>query len=279
MEPSALPPQGGPERPRRRGRLRTLLILPLAALTLAGCTVPRFGASPGATTSSTSVFHLWQGFSIGAAVIGTLVVVLIAWSVVFHRRRSEAIPRQTQYHIPLELTYTIIPILIVLGLFAATMVVENKEVANPKTNVVIDVNAFQWGWKFTYPGHDVVVVGQTTQDPTMVMPVDENVRINLTSSDVVHGFYVHAFNFSRYALPGVLNQFTLRATSTGLFNGQCTQLCGLYHSLMFFRVRVVTAGPYQSWLASQANAAAAQAAQSATSQQISSIVPTKPTKG
>ena len=54
----------------------------------------------------------------------------------------------------------IVPVLIVLGLFAATMVVENKEVANPKTNVTIDVNAFQWGWKFTYPGQNVVVVGQ-----------------------------------------------------------------------------------------------------------------------
>ena len=97
-----------------------------------------------------------------------------------------------------------------LGLFAATLVVENKEVANPKTDVTINVNAFQWGWKFTYPGQDVVVIGQTTQDPEMVMPVNENVHINLTSSDVIHGFYVHAFNFSRYALPGVLNQFTFR---------------------------------------------------------------------
>jgi cytochrome c oxidase subunit II len=279
VEPSALPPQGGEEQPRRRGRLRTLLILPLAALALAGCTVPRFGAVPGATTSSRSVFHLWQGFSIGAVVIGALVIVLIAWSVLFHRRRSDAIPRQTQYHIPLELTYTIVPILIVLGLFAATLVVENKEVANPKTNVVIDVNAFQWGWKFTYPGHDVVVVGQTTQDPVMVMPVNEDVHINLTSSDVIHGFYVHDFNFSRYAQPGVYNQFTLRAAQTGVFHGQCTQLCGLYHSLMVFEIKVVTAGQYQAWLASNANPTAANAAQNATNQQTSSIVPTKLAKG
>jgi cytochrome c oxidase subunit II len=279
VEPSALSPQGGPERPRRRGRLRTLVVLPLAALALSGCAVPRFGASPGATTTSRSVFHLWQGFSVGAVIIGALVIVLIAWSVTFHRRRSDAIPRQTQYHIPLELTYTIVPILIVFGLFAATMVVENKEVANPATNVVVNVNAFQWGWKFSYPGHNVVVVGQTTQDPTMVIPVDQDVHINLTSSDVIHGFYVHDFNFSRYAQPGVLNQFTFRAAQTGLFHGQCTQLCGLYHSLMVFRVKVVTDAEYQAWLAAQSNVAAAAAAQRATSQQTSSIVPTKPTKG
>ena len=74
----------------------------------------------------------------------------------------------------------------------------------------------------------------------MVIPVNTNVHINLTSTDVIHGFYVKAFNFSRYALPGVLNQFTLEAVKTGNFYGQCTQLCGLYHSLMFFNVKVVT---------------------------------------
>ena len=78
------------------------------------------------------------------------------------------------------------------------------------------MNAFQWGWKFTYPGdRDAWSIGQTTQDPTMVIPVNTNVHINLTSTDVIHGFYVKAFNFSRYALPGVLNQFTLDAVKTG----------------------------------------------------------------
>ncbi|HEY1826141.1 MAG TPA: cytochrome c oxidase subunit II [Acidimicrobiales bacterium] len=287
MEPPALPPQGDPGRGRRWRRVRRLAALPLAALVLAGCNdriptkdgIPTLGAEPGATTSSHSAFDLWQGFTIGAMIIGFLVTFLIIWAVFRYRRRGDTIPRQTQYHLPLEFTYTIIPILIVLGLFAATLVVENKEVANPKTNVVIDVNAFQWGWKFTYPGHDVVVVGQTTQDPEMVMPVNENVHINLTSSDVIHGFYVNAFNFSRYALPGVLNQFTFRAVTTGTYDGQCTQLCGLYHSLMWFRVKVVSDSDYAAWLAANANAANTAAGQSATNQQTSSIVPTKPTIG
>ena len=278
MEPPTLSPQGVSDRPRRWRRVRRVAALPVAALALAGCAVPTFGAAPGATTSSRSVYHLWQGFSIGAVIVGGFTLLLIVMAVILFRRKSDRIPKQTQYHIPLELTYTIVPVLIVLGLFAATMVVENKEVANPKTNVVIDVNAFQWGWKFTYPGQNVVVVGQTTEDPTMVMPVNTNVLINLTSSDVVHGFYIHAFNFSRYALPGVLNRFTFRAVTTGTFDGQCTQLCGLYHSLMVFRVKVVTMSQYTAWLASNANASAALAAQNATSQQTSSVVPTKPAK-
>jgi cytochrome c oxidase subunit II len=279
VEPSTLPPQGVSVRTRRWRRVRRLVALPIAALALAGCTVPTFGASPGATTSSRSVYHLWQGFSIGAVVVGGITTVLIIWAVLRYRRKGDNIPKQSQYHVPLELTYTIIPVLIVLGLFAATIVVENKEVANPKTAVTINVNAFQWGWKFSYPGQEVVVVGQTTQDPEMVMPVNENVHINLTSSDVIHGFYVHAFNFSRYALPGVLNQFTFRAVQTGTFDGQCTQLCGLYHALMWFRVKVVSDSEYTSWLHSHYNPTAYAAATAATNQQTSSVVPTKITKG
>ena len=142
---------------------------------------------------------------------------------------------------------------------------------------MVDVNAFQWGWKFSYPGTSTVVIGQTTQSPIMVIPVDTNVHINLTSTDVIHGFYVQEFNFSRYALPGVLNQFTIRAANTGTYFGQCTQLCGLYHSLMFFRVRVVTPTQYQAWLTANANSVAATAAAKATKQQTSTHTPTKPT--
>jgi cytochrome c oxidase subunit II len=224
------------------------------------------------------VYHLWQGFTIGAFIVGTFTTILIVWAVLRYRRKGDNIPKQSQYNLPLEWTYTIIPILIVIGLFVATMVVENKEEALPRTNVNIDVNAFQWGWKFIYPGENVAVVGQTTQNPVMVMPVNENVHINLTSSDVIHGFYVHDFNFSRYALPGVLNQFTLRAVALGTYHGQCTQLCGLYHSLMVFRVKVVSQSQYAAWLQANANPTKYQAALKAVNQQTSSITPTTPYK-
>ena len=277
VDHTSLPPQGSTPRTRRRRVAARFWALPLAALTLAGCTVPTFGAAPGATKQSQDVYHLWQGFSVAAAIIGAFVTLLIVWAVLRYRRKGDAIPRQTQYQIPLELLYTVIPILIVVGLFVATLVVENPEVSNPSPAATINVNAFQWGWKFTYPGENVSVVGQTTQTPTMVMPVNENVRIHLTSTDVIHGFYVKDFNFSRFAQPGVNNVFTLYATKTGTYFGQCTQLCGLYHSLMFFKVKVVTGAEYRTWLNANANATAASADQSATNQQTSSIVPSKPT--
>jgi cytochrome c oxidase subunit II len=272
-----LPPQEGDSKHRRTKRRRRLFALPLAALALSGCTIPSFGVVKGDTTSSRSTYNLWEGFTLAALIVGALTFALILYAVLRYRRKGDNIPKQSQYHIPLELIYTIVPILIVFGLFAATVVVENKVVANPKTNVVVDVNAFQWGWKFTYPNHDVSVIGQTTQTPVMVIPVNTNVHINLTSTDVVHGFYVHDFNFSRYALPGVVNQFTFRAVNTGTYFGQCTQLCGLYHSLMYFKVKVVPMSTYTSWLSANKNATAAQAAETATKLQTSPIVPAKAT--
>ena len=265
---------------RRPKRSKALLLAIAAPLLLASCKLPSFGVSNGVSKASTSSFHLWQWFSVGAIVIGVPTFLLIVFVMIRYRRKSDAIPKQTQYNIPLELLYTVVPILVVFALFAGTVVVENQVVANPTPNATINVAAFQWGWKFTYPGHRAVVVGQTTQSPVMVMPANQDVRINLVSLDVVHGFYVRDFNFSRYAQPGMTNTFTFHITKTGLYDGQCTQLCGLYHSLMYFRVRVVTPAQFQAWLALQdatTSAATAGAAKIAVPLQNNPRVPTRPT--
>jgi cytochrome c oxidase subunit II len=273
-------PAGDEHHPIRRRRLRGLLLLPVGAILLSGCTISSFGAFPGVSSQSQSTFHLWQGFTIAALIVGGLVVVLILWAVLRYRRRGDDIPPQTQYHLPLEITYTVIPILIVIGLFVATVVVENKVTANPSPAVTVNVQAFQWGWRFQYPGSDALVEGQTTEAPMFEIPVNATTRLWLQSSDVLHGFYVREFDFSRYALPGVDNEFSFYPTTTGTFFGQCSQLCGLYHSLMWFRVKVVTMAQFKVWEASfdtPAGAKAAEAAAIATQQGVSPGVPVKPT--
>jgi cytochrome c oxidase subunit 2 len=242
--------------------------------------VPAFWAKPGVTKTSQSTFHLWQGFSVAAVIIGGFTFLLILWAVLRYRRRDDSIPKQTQYHIPLELLYTVVPIVIVFALFAATVVVENKVTAEPKTNYQVNVYAFQWGWRFQYPHTNALIVGQTTQSPMFEIPVDTDVHFSLQSIDVVHGFYLRDFNFSRYAQPGVNNTFTFHALDKGEYFGQCTQLCGLYHTLMFFRVKVVSMEDYNKWIASfntPEGARAAEAAAIAGAKQLSPQVPTRPT--
>jgi len=274
VQPSA--PQGAGPQPTKHRRRWIAALIPLTALALSGCTLPSFGAYKSDTTTGQDSYHLWQWFSVGAVIIGGFTFLLIVWSVLRYRRKGDNIPKQSQYHIPLELLYTIIPVIIVGVLFWGTVVVENKVVAMPTTNVKIHVNAFKWGWGFTYPGKNAVVVGNTTQEPTMVMPVGTDVAVTITSTDVMHGFYIPQFNFSRYALPGVVNEVTFHAVKTGTFTGQCSQLCGLYHSLMYFKVKVVTVKQYAAWLHSfdtPAGKLAAQAAANALKIQMSAGLP------
>jgi cytochrome c oxidase subunit 2 len=252
--------------PRRRSRWLAAAAVVGGALLLAGCKVPNFGEYPGATTQGRTENHLWQLFFIAGLVVGGFVFLLILWAIFRYRRKSEEMPRQTQYHTLLEVVYTVVPIIIVLVLFVFTVLAENNVDATPaRPAATITVNAFQWGWEFEYPGAPgsgcanpssptanqnrcVKVIGQTTQDPTMVIPTGSEVQINLRSLDVLHGFYVPEFNFSRYASPGYTTSFDFNALHTGDFRGQCTQLCGLYHSLMFFNVKVVTRGQFTVWL-------------------------------
>jgi cytochrome c oxidase subunit 2 len=237
------------KRPRRRLALAGAVV---TAFLLTGCTLPTFGAYKGSTTQGRTEFHLWQGFLVAGLVVGGFVLLLILYAVIRYRRRSDQMPRQTQYHTLTEVTYTVVPIIIVLVLFVFTVLAENKVDATPKPSdpgANIHVYAFQWGWEFSYPG-GVKIIGQTTQAPTMMVPVGTETQITLKSLDVLHGFYVPQFNFSRYAAPdrGPGTQFNFNVLHAGVYRGQCTQLCGLYHSLMFFNVKAVPRAQYDAWL-------------------------------
>ncbi len=234
-----------------------------ATAILSGCRLSTFGQDPGATTQATHESHIFQGFVVAGIAVGILVFALIAWSIIRYRRRDpDAIPKQFFEHIPLELVYTIVPILIVVVLFTATVVTEDKvDAITPHPYVTVDIYAYQWGWQFYYP-HNVsvvsgnVVLGQDSTYPTMVLPVGKTTQIELRSRDVVHGFYVRDFNFSRYAQPGVLNTFDLTVNRPGYFVGQCTQFCGLHHDQMLFRVEGVSPAAFDTWLADKAAATA-----------------------
>lgn len=247
------------------------VVLGLAAV-LSGCNLsgmtPTFGATPGVTSQAHDTYKLWYGMAIAGVAVAVFVWLLIGWSVVRYRRRrgDETIPKQFQAHIPLEVTYTVIPIIMVLVIFGFTVVTENAVDANPsRPAAVVDVTAYQWGWIFQY-AHTGGVTIQTAEHaapsllpkdyfnpiyPTLTLPVGETTRIYLRSDDVVHGFYVHDFNFSRFAQPGVTNTISFTPTKTGWFTAQCTEYCGLYHSEMLFNVHIVSVSYYKAWITAE----------------------------
>ncbi len=243
---------GGSPAGKARSRGVKLAGLAISSIALAGCS-PAFGAYRGVTTQGRSTFHLFQGFAITAIFVGGITFGLLFFVLLRYRKRSDAIPTQRHSNVKIEILYTVIPILIVVGLFFFTVKVENKvDAISPTPNVKVTVTAFQWGWKFYYPATNTTVIGSGNHYPQLVLPEGETTAVTLVSQDVVHGFYIPAFNFSRYALPGFVNHFDFTPTSAGTYIGRCSQLCGLYHSEMLFSVKVLSAQQFQSWTSSQA---------------------------
>jgi cytochrome c oxidase subunit II len=170
--------------------------------------------------------------------------------VIRYRRRGDELPTQTHGNNRLELTWTVIPTVIVLVLFVLTLQAQDKVLdQSGEADVNVTVTAFQWSYRFTYEGTGAEVVGSPEHIPEMVVPVGQTIRVKLISADVVHTFYVPQTLFKRQAIPGTDNFFDLTFEKEGLYHGQCTQFCGLQHPDMTYRVRVVNQGQYQSWLA------------------------------
>ncbi len=148
-------------RPTGRGRMLRraglAVSLGITVMAVSGCSIDnpvlRFGWPSGVTPQATKMRELWTWSVIAALAMGVLVWGLTFWTIIFHRKKANSpeFPRQTAYNVPLELTYTAIPFVIIAVLFYFTVVVQNyvhEKVSNP--DVTIDVTAFQWNWKFGY---------------------------------------------------------------------------------------------------------------------------------
>jgi len=243
--------------------MRTKRVKALAALVLlgpvfflTGCSkVSELGFPAGVTSVNNESLPLWQGAWIAAGVVGVITLILILWPAVFHRAKVGApeFPKQTQYNIPVEITYTVIPFIIVAVMFFYTVQKETVIVAKSTTAMhQIAVNGFQWSWQFSYldAGKGAVVTGTPSQAPVLVVPLGEPVRYTFTGNDVIHGFWVPAFMIQMQNIPGVTNQLEFTAKKLGEYPGRCNMHCGRAHSQMRFTVKVVTPAEYESYLES-----------------------------
>jgi cytochrome c oxidase subunit 2 len=238
---------------------------------LSGCSAEQEGeikrlAMPVAATKEASLIHdLWMGAWLAAILTGLLVWGLIFFVAIRYHRRSETeIPVQTRYNLPIEIFYTIAPIIMVIVFFYFTVDTQNKVVeddTNP--DETITVVGQQWSWTFNYNlgydkdkqsyeqvGSEEVVheVGTTADQPTLWLVKDKTVKFYLTSPDVVHSFWVPAFAYKLDVVPGRDNHFVVTPTREGTFEGRCAELCGVYHSRMLFNVKVVDQEAYDAHL-------------------------------
>ena len=287
-------------------------VLGVTALLLSGCSwseVLGLGWPYGITPEGKLNRELWIGSVIASLVVGVIVWGLIFWTSAFHRKKKTdtELPRQFGYNMPLELVLTVVPFLIISVLFYFTVVVQEKMLhKDPNPEVVIDVTAFQWNWKFGYQkiaftdgtmsydgvdaarkaamvskpegvdahGEEIVgpirglnpedrtylnfdkieTIGSSTEIPILVLPKGKRIEFQIASADVVHGFWVPEFLFKRDVMPDPKanhsdNVFQISTIDRiGAFVGRCTEMCGTYHSMMNFEVRVVEPNDFKAYL-------------------------------
>ncbi len=282
------------------------------AVTLSGCTWQEaigLGWPTGITPEAHANRQLWVGSVIAALVVGVIVWALMFWTAAFHRKKKTDtdLPRQFGYNMPLELVLTVVPFLIISVLFYFTVVTQQKMLnKEPNPEVVVDITAFQWNWKFgyqkvnyadgtfNYDGADparkaamiskpegtyadgeemvgadagknpedrsylnfnkVETLGTSDEIPVLVLPAGKRIEFEQASADVIHSFWVPEFLFKRdvFPEPKANNSENVwqvsEITKTGAFVGRCAEMCGTYHAMMNFEVRVVSPDDFRAYL-------------------------------
>jgi cytochrome c oxidase subunit 2 len=238
------------------------------ALVLTGCSPEvEKGWLPterGTTNHTDRIMDLWVNSWIAALVVGIITWGLIVWCLVAYRRRKGTVgfPRQTSFNLPLEVFYLTIPLFMVLVFFYFTdrdqQAIDDR---SQPADVVVDVRGKQWAWDFNYKKGDVVtedlheagvqahLTGKEVDKeklPTLYLPVNKSVDLELNSRDVIHSFWVPAFLQKRDMIPGKTNYIRFTPTKEGTYDGKCAELCGEYHSEMLFRVKVVSESEFQA---------------------------------
>jgi cytochrome c oxidase subunit 2 len=201
-------------------------------------------------------FHNWLVGTI--TVITLFVLVLLIMVVVKFNAKANPVPSKTTHNTLIEVAWTLIPVLILVAIAVPSFRLLFLELDVPKADLTIKATGKQWYWSYAYPDNGKFefdsLISQDKKprllgvDNEMVVPVNKVVRVQTTGADVIHAFAVPAFGIKIDAIPGRLNETWFKATKTGMFYGQCSELCGKDHAFMPIAVRVVSDQEFASWV-------------------------------
>ncbi len=246
--------------------------LPLAAtliLVLSGCSSYEFSrgflpGEPGVTNHTDMIVNFWNGSWIELWAVGLIAWGLMFYAVIVYRRRKgdNTMPPQMRYNNPIEALFTVVPLVLVIGFFAFTADTMEKIEKPVDSELHIQVIGKQWSWDFNYKDNNVYETGIQSQFdgelgseaalPTLYLPVNTSVEIELNSRDVVHSFWVIDFLYKKDTFPGKTNYMYFTPQREGTYQGKCAELCGEYHSMMLFNVKVVSRAEFDSQMAALA---------------------------
>lgn len=201
-------------------------------------------------------FHNFLLWIISAIVLFVLVLLIIV--VVKFNAKSNPVPSKTTHNTLIEVAWTIIPVLILVGIAVPSFRLLFLQLDIPKADLTIKATGKQWYWSYAYPDNgkfEFDSLMATDKPPRLlavdneiVVPVNKVVRVQVTGADVIHSFAVPSFGIKIDAVPGRLNETWFKATKQGMFYGQCSELCGKDHAFMPIAVRVVTDQEFAAWV-------------------------------
>jgi cytochrome c oxidase subunit 2 len=199
--------------------------------------------------------------------IAGFVLIMLAIIIVRFNKRANPEPARFSHNTPIEIIWTVVPVLILMfiAIFSFRLLFEEHDM--PKPYLTVKVTGRQWNWDYEYPDQKISAYTATplseadakaqsvpyllATNAPMVVPVNKVIRVQVTAEDVIHSWSEPAFGVKIDAIPGRLNQTWFQADRTGVFYGQCSQLCGTNHSYMPIEVKVVTQPEFDAWVASK----------------------------
>ena len=201
----------------------------------------------------------FHNFLFGLITVITLFVLALLIIVVMKfNAKANPVPSKTTHNTLIEVAWTLIPVLILVAIAVPSFRLLFLQLDTPKADLTIKATGKQWYWSYAYPDHGKFefdsLMSQDKKprllgvDNEMVVPVNKVVRVQTTGADVIHAFAVPAFGIKIDAIPGRLNETWFKATKTGMFYGQCSELCGKDHAFMPIAVRVVSDQEFASWV-------------------------------
>jgi cytochrome c oxidase subunit 2 len=212
--------------------------------------------------------------------ITLLVLGLLIYVVIRFNKRSNPTPARFSHNTPVEVIWTVAPVLILMfiAIFSFRLLFEEHDM--PQPYMTVKVVGRQWNWDYAYPDQKIEAYTSTIMtepdaaakhrpyqlatNAPMVAPIGKVVRVDVTAEDVIHSFSVPAFGIKIDAVPGRLNETWFKSDKLGTFYGQCSQLCGINHSFMPIEVKVVSQPDFDAWVASKATKPAVVAAATTT---------------
>ncbi|HUH23904.1 MAG TPA: cytochrome c oxidase subunit II, partial [Brevundimonas sp.] len=209
-------------------------------------------------------FHDWVLMPV-ITIITLLVLGLLIWIAVRYNKRANPVPAKWSHNTIIEVIWTVVPVLILVGisLFSFRLLFAYHDMPDPDLTVKVTGN--QWNWAYEYPDQGVAEyisnmlpedkapphLYRLAADEPMVVPVGKTVRLLVTASDVIHAVALPAFGLKTDAVPGRVNETWFNAEKTGVYYGQCSELCGVDHAFMPMQINVVTEAEFAAWVASK----------------------------